>query len=207
MSKSRSVAAVCAATVALVAFASATPAMGQWMVNGVTLTGAQTKALAATAAVDESMVLKSAGVTMTCTGSTISLAVQIEASSEGAEGSSLTFSGCSANENCKVASTFSFNRFHIRLHKRFPFILILGLPSKTLATIKFEGEKCALLGTQPVTGKATIGAPTFEEERTSQEIESKITEASNELKVGSGAAELKGKQLLRLASGESWSFL
>jgi hypothetical protein len=74
----------------------------------------------------------------------------------------------------------------------------------TLATIGYVGESCALSGVQPVTGKFVMLAPMAQVEATSHLA--KATSASS-LKSGSSAAMLTVSALLKLASGEPWSFL
>jgi hypothetical protein len=192
----------------------ASSATGQWMVNKTTLSGTQTAALATTAAVDESFALKAAGVTVTCSGATISLTSgQLEASGEMFVIPDIVWDRCSANENCSVPLSLSTTALLVDtmlwLLGNTKVVGFLDLPKTktTIATIKFEGEKCALLGTQPVSGKIKMQGPTGGSEATLQLIEVNALEATEELKVGSSAAEFKGKALLKLASGAPWSFL
>jgi hypothetical protein len=73
-------------------------------------------------------------------------------------------------------------------------------------TISLEGELCALEGLQSVSGKASVLAPTGQDERTLQQYNA-INAAEGELKIGGKTALIKGSSLIKLASGESWSFL
>jgi hypothetical protein len=123
------------------------------MVNGTALSGS--KALAGTAAVDEIWNLKAAGVTVQCAGAvTNSVSAEIDSPTGGAVGK-LEFKECSSNENCTVTKTIG----------SLPLIIdttldgtlattttFLPKTKTTFTTFKFEGEKCALLGVQPVTG-------------------------------------------------------
>jgi hypothetical protein len=88
--------------------------------------------------------------------------------------------------------------------------VVVTLNPKTksiMATFAFEGSKCASAGVNAVTGTAKLLLPTGQDERTLQLVNSIATKASGELKVASSAAQLKGSILVRLASGEPWSFL
>lgn len=212
MSKLKLLTVACVGALALTAFALASSASAQWMVKGTTLTGSETKALATTAAVDEHGKLKAAGVTIECNGNTLNgTGPMIEASGEKGSATSLTFNECSANSNCTVATTIAT----VPLVADTPIIegnkdistIFLPKTKTIFATIKFNGAECALLGTQPVAGKAKINAPTGAAENTLQEIQAEVQEASGELKVGSSAAELKGAALLKLTTNEPWSFL
>jgi hypothetical protein len=211
MPKAKLIMTICAGALALSAFASTQLATAQWMVNRTTLNGTQTKALATTAAVDESVLFKAAGVTIKCAGSTLGISgAQLTPAGEMVDLVSLIFTECFTNENCKITKSLSTTPILIHVDLDGPLhTLYLFLPKtkNTFATISYEGEKCALLGTQPLTGKFTVTAPTGQEEKTLQEIEAAVTEGSSELKIGSSSAELKGKALLKLVSGETWSFL
>jgi hypothetical protein len=173
-----------------------------WFIEGTALTG--TAALSTTAAVDENALIKAAGVTITCKGTTLnSTAPQLEASGGMLSVSSLTFNECSANANCTVASSVGSVPILADLAEEAGFadkIVFLPKTKTVLATIKFEGGTCALLGVQPITGKATAKMPTGQIESASQQVEANVTEASAELKVGSSAAEFKDKPLFKLAT-------
>lgn len=181
-----------------------------WMVNGTNLTG--TKALATTAAVDKVSTLTAGGVTVTCSGSTLnSVSPVINGATEMGNASSLEFTSCAGNTVCLLGGSTI---------KTLPVLLDLTLDgalavkgrflatnsSKLLATLKFEGVECALAGTQGVTGSATVLAPTGQDERTLQQLNA-TSEESGSLKLGPSAATLTGSILVRLASGEPFSFL
>jgi hypothetical protein len=199
---------VCVGVLALSALTLASSASAQWMVAGTTLVG--NEALANTAQVHELGKLKAAGVTINCAGKNLTgVSPQIEAGDAGSA-SSLVFSECTANANCTVTKTLGTLPLMAVAKLEGTLAVNVSFLPKTgtiFTTIKFEGAECALLGTQPVTGKANVLAPTGQDERLLQLIEAKVTEATGELKVGSSAAELKGSALLRLVSDKTWSFL
>jgi hypothetical protein len=76
----------------------------------------------------------------------------------------------------------------------------------TFATFKFNGT-CAAVGTNPVTGHATVLAPTGQDEKVLQLVTSITTEKAEELFVGSSPASLTGSANLQLESGAPWSYL
>jgi hypothetical protein len=214
MSKAKIMMTVCVGVLALSAFASASASAvtAGFMVNGTMLNG--TKALASTAAVDEVGVLNTAGVTITCNGSVLNGASpKIDSATNMGDAESLTFNGCSANANCKVPTSIS--TLPVLVDLTLDGTLAVkgkflphgpGANTKTFATILFEGNLCALEGVQPVSGTQAFLAPTGQDERTLQLI-SATQDVAGELKVGSNAATLKGSILVRLASGEPFSFL
>jgi hypothetical protein len=211
MSKAKLITTVCVGALALSAFASTTSAMANWMVNGTNLNG--TRALATTARVDEESLVKFGGnVAVRCHGETLNeVNIQIESATEMGASSKLEFTGCSANENCTVPTTISTEPVLVDVTLDGPLAIWATFLPKTktiFATIPLEGEKCALAGNVVIIGKAKMLVPTGQDERTLQLLVANVTEGSGELKTSLGlAAELKSSALLRLASGESWSFL
>jgi hypothetical protein len=209
MSKAKPIITVCLSMLTLSALTStaASAATAGWMVNGTLLTGS--KALSTTAAVDEIWRLEAAGITITCSGTNInSTGPEILAPNKGAA-KSVTFNGCSANANC--SAPISISTLPILAEATLDGTLavkeiIKPETGSTFTTIQFEGALCALEGVQPIKGKASVLA-SGHEEHTLQEFHSTVTKGSGELKIGSIAAELNGASLIRLASGESWSFL
>lgn len=181
-----------------------------WMVNGTSLVGA--KALAATAAVDKVGTLKAAEVEVTCSGSTLnSVSPTINGATGMGDASSLEFTSCVGSAVCPLGQSTV---------KTLPILLDLTLDgtlavkgsflptnsSKLLATLKFEGVECSFAGVDGVTGVATALAPTGRDERTLQQINF-TNEVAGSLKLASAAATLGGSILVRLASGEPFSFL
>jgi hypothetical protein len=211
MSRAKSIMAVCAGALALAALASPVVATAQWMVSKATLSGTESKRLATSAAVDRSITIKAAGITVTCGGSAFAITPQIEASGEMASAHSLEFTLCIGNENCQVPVDISTNPvlIDLALDPGSTKAVLATILSKTkiLALISYVGEKCALLGQQPVTGKVKALAPVGQEEFATQLVEPKVTAESSELKVGSSAAEVVGSALLKLESGAPWNFL
>jgi hypothetical protein len=214
MSKAKIMMTVCVGVLALSAFASASASAvtAGFMVSGTMLNG--TRALATTAAVDEPGELEAAKVKITCSGSVLNGASpKINSATNMGDAESLTFNGCSANEHCTVPSSIS--TLPVLVDLTLDGTLAVkgkflphgpGANTHTFATILFEGALCALEGVQPVTGSQAFLAPTGQDERTLQLIAA-TQDVGGELKVGSSAATLKGSILVRLASGEAFSFL
>jgi hypothetical protein len=211
MSKMKLIMTVLVGVFALSAFA-ASSASAQWMVKGTTLSGTETRALAKTAQTDESALLKGAGIQITCKGQLEGTSPQIEASGEKGSAASLTFTECKGELGCTVAEKISTVPLLATIelaeagNKDKALLLFTPKTKATFATIGFSGETCALEGTQAITGKADLRAPTGGLEATTQLIEANIA-PTGELKIASSPAELKGKALLKLASTEPWSFL
>jgi len=211
MSKVRIIMAACLGVLAFsaLASASASAATPGWMVGGTLLSGSEK--LATTAAVDEKGVLKGAGVTITCEGKTLNgLEPKIESTNKGSA-TTLEFTVCSAAAPCKVSpETIKTEPVSVEATLEGALAVLATFSPKTgtlFSTVTFSGSECALEGAQPITGHAKVLAPTGQDERTLQLIKAITTEATNELKIGNGAASLTGAALLKLASGKTWSFL
>jgi hypothetical protein len=208
MSKVKVTLSVVAALFALSAIASASASAAAWKVGGAELKGSA--ALATTAKTDKAAKLKAAGVTIECIGSALKGVNPVITQTNTGSATSLEFTECSSlNENCTVPTTIGTVALTATASVgTAPDVKAVFAPKtkNTFATIKYEGEKCALLGTQPVTGKATVDDPTGQNEAELQIINAVTTEASGELKVGSSPAELLGSALLKLASSSKWAF-
>jgi hypothetical protein len=208
MSKAKPLITACLLVLALSALtpAVASAATAGWMVNGTLLAGS--RALSTTAAVEEEWQVQAAGVSIKCSGSIVNaMSPEIVAPNRGAA-KSVTFNGCSANANCKVPTSISTLPIltEATLDGTLAVKEVIKPETKTpFATLLLEGELCALDGVQPVTGKASVLA-SGHEERTLQQFHA-TTEVAGELKIGSSSASLTGSSLVRLASGEPWSFL
>jgi hypothetical protein len=195
------------------ASASASAATAGWMVGGTQLT--TTAALATTAQVDESgtLTVPSSKVTIECKGNTLNgLAPQIESAGTDNKGSasSLEFTGCkSTTSTCTIASekigTVPINAEATLEGTLGVKVIFTPKTTKVFTTIEYIGSECSLAGIKPVKGKATVKAPTGQDENTLQLIEAAT--GAGELEVGSSEAQLKGSALLKLASGLPWSFL
>jgi hypothetical protein len=214
MSKAKMIITTLIAVMAFSALASgsASAATAGWMVGGKLLSGSA--ALATTAKVDEFGKLKSsaANISLECTGSTLNGASpEIKSPSTGAA-SSLEFTGCKAlTPNCTIGSpAISTVPITVEATLEGTAAVIATFKPKTkavFATFEFTGTNCAALGLDAVTGTARVLAPNGQTENTLQLINAIATEASEELKVASSPASLAGSALLKLASGEPWSFL
>jgi flagellar capping protein FliD len=214
MSKAKMVTSTLIAVAVLSALisASASAATAGWMVNGTLLNG--TAALATTAFVDEAGVLKSAEakIEIECSANTLNgIAPEIKSPNTGSA-ASLEFTGCKAlTPNCALgSSTIGTVPISVEATLEGTLAVVATFKPKTkatFATFEFTGTNCAVLGLNAVTGTAKVLAPTGQDERTLQLINSIATEASGELKVASSPASLLGSILIKLASGAPWSFL
>lgn len=206
--------AIAAVFVISAAASSAASAATNWMVNGTELTG--TAALAATASVEERGKLEGGNVNIECNGSTLNgTEPVISATTNMGLAKSLTFTNCkSLVANCSLtSSTISTVPILVEVTlegstgSTADIATFAPETKNTFATFAFEGELCGISGTQGVTGKAKVLAPTGQVERTLQLIKSITTAASGELKIGSSGATLEGAALLQMANGQAWSFL
>ena len=209
MSKVKVTLSVLVALFALSAIASASASAAGWMVSGTELSGSTS--LATTAKTDKAAKLKAAGVTIECTGTNLEGTSPVITAPNTGSATSLTFTECeSTNATCSVTKTIGTVPIHATValgagndvKARF-----LPKTKTVFATIEYKGATCALLGVQPVSGKALVDDANGKVESVLQLIEAVTTEASGELKVGSSPAELTGSALLKLASGAQWSFL
>jgi hypothetical protein len=180
----------------------------RWEVNGTLLTG--TAALLNSATVLAHGELVAAGVKVTCTGTTVGITSGELVAPNEVRAKDLTFSNCAATAPCSLASetilTLAIHGFAHLDGTLNTLILTLPLPSKTFAVIKFEGEVCALLGAQPVTGTADVLIHGGADAAVSHLI--LAFSLTGSLKLGSSAATLSGFDGdLRLASGQTWNYL
>jgi hypothetical protein len=211
MCRVRRIVVVCVGVLALsvLASASALAATAGWMVNGTNLKGSA--ALATTAAVVEEGVLVGVGFHITCEGHAFfGSGPEIKSPNTGAA-SSLEFSECKGEEPCKINSPI-LKTYAVTEEATLEGVLAAVATFKPatgtiFATIKFEGSECPLEGETPIKGTAKALAPFGQDEGTLGQVSSIATEASKELLVGSSAVSAKGASLLRLTSGQSWSFL
>jgi hypothetical protein len=194
--------------VSVVGSSVASAATAGWMVGGTNLTG--TAALATTAAVDQSAVLKFKEITVTCKGKTLNgLAPIIESSNKGSA-SSLEFTECAAAGKCELVGT-KINTAPISVEATLDGVLAVTATFKpkttnVFTTLLFTGTLCGIGGeVQGVTGHVAVLAPTGQDERTVQQIN--VDAAGTALEVGEAPATLTGSALLKLASGKTWSFL
>jgi hypothetical protein len=204
---------IAASVLSALASSAASAATVGWMVNGTLLSGAA--ALASTATTDEPYRLAwDAGNEIACNGSTLnSVAAEIKSLQTGGM-SSLEFNECKAiSDVCRLAgqpTTIGTVPLLLEATQEGALAAIIGFKPKTTTnflTVKYEGPECAMEGILDFTGRIAMLGPTGQDESTLQLLESITTEASGELKMGSFGVSLKGSALLKLASGEPWSFL
>jgi hypothetical protein len=180
-----------------------------WMTSGTLLTG--TAALATTAAVDKKYVVNGAGLNLECNGSVIKFAVPELVAASKLEAAALTFTGCTTtNANCVVPA--ELGTVPIQAEATLEGALAAKATFKpqtgsTFVTMKFSGEACAVAGVKTITGDANMTLASGQDERTLQLLEANVTAAQNLLFFIGSAASLTGSALLRLASGQPWSFL
>lgn len=193
------------------ALASAVPP--GWMVNGANFTSG-TKALASTAAVDSPGVFTGAGIEIKCGKAGSSVADGINARINGAtnmgDAESLVFLEC-ASPQCTVTKTIGTLPLLVDLtldgELAVKGVFLAPNTEHIFTTIKFTAGtgECALAGeTLPVKGEEEFLAPTGQMEETWQQINA--IKASR-LKLGANPATLEGSILVKLASGEPFSFL
>lgn len=83
-------------------------------------------------------------------------------------------------------------------------LVLSEVEKKLVAEVKFEGSKCALLGTQVVKGKITLSMPKGQEELVGQNMTPKMV--TGELTVGGFSTILGGEFTVETVSTEKWSF-
>jgi len=190
--------------------ASASAATAGWMVNGTQLTS--TAAVASTSSVDEVMKLSGGGIEVECTGKTVQMLNPTITAANRGNTSSLILGGCAAKTtNCDLSVT-SIRTLPLTMEVTLEGALntegkITPTTGTELATFKFEGEKCAVAGTKPVTGSAVVSFPRGQVEFALHPGEVNITATELTLKLASSAAKISGAALVRLASSTPWSFL
>jgi hypothetical protein len=192
-------------TVSALCLTLTAPASAGWFVEGSELTGSA--ALATTAAVDKTFVLTGGGLNLECSGSLSSTNPQIAAPAK-LTAASITFSGCkTTNANCEVPATVTTGPVSSELAElTYPEDKAVFTPKTgtLFATVKYTGEKCAIAGNKPLSGKATTTLPTGQEEKVTQELKANTSVGSSELLIASSAAELTGAALLKLTSGSEF---
>jgi hypothetical protein len=210
MSRMKLILSAFAAVFALGAFAtSVASATAGWMVNGTLLSGS--KALATTAKTDENAKLSGAGLVITCSGATLnSTSPQITSPNKGSA-SKLEFTSCVAAAPCALAkstiTTLPVSSETTGESASATTTIFKPTTGTTFSTIAVEGETCAAAGNVVINGQEKVLSPEGQVENTLQLIKSITAEASKELFIGKTAASLSGSSLLKLASGERWSFL
>jgi hypothetical protein len=187
----------------------ASAATAGWMVNGALLTGS--KALATTAKTDENTKIAFAGLVMTCSGATLNGASPVITSPNKGSATKLEFTSCVATAPC-VLTTSTITTLPVSSETTLEGALATTTifrptTGTTFSTFAIEGETCASAGNVRFNGQEKVLSPEGQDENTLQLIKSITTAATKELFVGKTAASLEGSALLKLASGERWSFL
>jgi hypothetical protein len=212
MSRARMMIVASAVALACSAGASASAsASGSWFVNYDELASEQTAALATTAALDQNVVVKFSGVTVTCSGALNGVAPQLEGPST-SSAHSLAFTECTASGGkCALGAT-RIGTLPVTAETTLEGALgtqstLKPQTGTLLATIKLTGSECVLGGeTLPIKGTLHTSYPTGQDERTLQLLNLNATSGSEELKVGTATGSLTGSALLKLASSTPWGF-
>jgi hypothetical protein len=211
MSKAKLLIAACFAMFIVGGIASATASAGEWDVNGKPITA--NVALASTALVltTGKLAVPAANTEIVCKGHELLINEGRLLPPDGILAKDLTFHECSTENTggCKIPTLTLTVALRGLAHldgALNTLILVSPDTKNVLYTIKYEGELCALLGTQPVTG----GLDLLIHEGRDPAIRHLILGFSlvAQLKIGSDEAELAGLSLdLELASKETWNFL
>ncbi len=208
-----------AAGFAVLAFSapSVSTASAAWDVNGTLLVG--------TAALANALVLSfgklnSAGVEIQCQAHEIEIKNGFIREPDELLAESLAFHSCKIlNEtgtNCKlsseVISTLPIHGLAVLDEGKAlnTLILILPLPTKTFSVLKYEGEKCALLGVQPITAAKNPAIDLLVHEGGVPLLLHLVLAFSlkESLHLGSNEATLEGLDAdIRLANDQTWAFL
>ncbi len=191
---------------------AASTASASWFVNDEKLLSGETAALATTANVDESYVLKFGGITIKCASKTLSSVAPELVAPNKLTASSLVFGECAASgEECSLEQTQIGTRpltAELTEEGTLQDKTVLTPKTGTLfATIKLTGATCSETGKIAITGKAATTLPTGQSEKTLQEVDTNAP--SGELKVGSASATLKGDASMKTggaSAGTNWLF-
>lgn len=162
MSKAKLLVVACFAVFAFSGMVASTASAGEWQIEGETFTTGETRALLPTALVLATgrLNVPSLNTEVVCKGEKLDLNNGKIIYPDGILVQSVVFHECSTENTgeCSLGSTLiSTVPIHGLVHlEGILHVLILLLPQTktTFATIAFEGAKCALAGTQPVTEKA-----------------------------------------------------
>jgi hypothetical protein len=214
MSRAKLFFAACFAVCALSAVVSTAAFAGEWDVNNTKLVG--TAALASTALVLKSgkLLVKAGGepFSIVCKGHEVGLKKGMLVAGDTAQVESITFHECAIEESatCKLSQalieTVPLSALAHLDGTLNTLILVTPKTKSTFATIKFEGETCALLGTASVTGGIHI---LFHEGADPRAVHiGLVFSLEGALKIGATEAKLEGLVThLSLASGQTWNFL
>jgi hypothetical protein len=202
---------VVALATSAIASTTASATTAGWMAGGTNI-ATTTVALASTAAVDKKFELNGGGLNIECTSANDFIDFfYLDLIPPRLLFVHFLWPGCTTtNANCTIPATLT---------------TVAGVGEPTLqgalaagitwkpssgtafATVKFSGELCAVAGVKAITGDFNSSLTTGQDERTSQLLEVNVTSAQNLLFIASSAASLSDAVLLKLESGQSWSFL
>ncbi len=215
MSRAKLLVAAGFAVLAFSAMAVST-ASAAWDVNGTLLVGTAALANALVLSFGE---LKSAGVEIQCQAHEIEIKNGFIREPDEVLAEGLTFHSCkvlNAETECKLSSetiaTLPIHGLAVLDEGKVlnTLILILPLPSKTFSVLKFEGEKCALLGIQPITANKNPAIDLLVHEGGVPLLLHLVLAFSlkESLHLGSNEATLEGLDAdIRLANDQTWAFL
>ena len=195
-----------------IASASAVAAEAGWMVEGKNLAAGERENVSEeTMKVSATYKVVSGGVIIECT--TLKVKSGSIIGTNKASGKSLVLSGCiSGSTNCTLSSgTLASVPLLVEATLDPPNALAAVAEFRpatgtSFLTFKFEGEKCSLVGTKPISGRQAVLLPSGADENKEQVAEA-IELTAGELKLGPANATLTGSVGFTLESGKSWSFL
>ena len=212
MSRTRTILVALTATLAFsaVTSASASAAAPGWMVSGKNLEGSA--ALATTAATVKTYALSGGGFSIVCAGP-FHLDGPFFVPPNFIVWIHIWLNCISTTTNCKLSSADSSIQTVPILSESTlegtSGVRVTSSPKTgtLIATVKFEGETCSGAGVKAVTGKVISQLPAGQTEGIAHEFSVNTTATEGTLKFASGAATLSGSALIKLASGEPWSYL
>jgi hypothetical protein len=216
MSRSKSLVVACFATFALCAVVSATAfAGGQWDINGTPLAAHATVGLTNILVLNDGQFkILATGETpeIVCKGHEVSLVKGVLIGPDGLLASSVAFRECSVrnSENCTLGSSIIETvPVHALAHldgTLNALLLVLPETKATFATVKYDGNLCALESVATLTGGFHILV--HEAIHSTKRKRALAFSLKGQLKDGSSEAELSGLVGdLELTSGLPWSFL
>jgi len=202
------------------AAASVASAAGDWYVAGTALKAGETRALATVATIDKNAVLsvpKLSELKVTCTGLE-GASPEIVATNEG-KAAELKFTNCSvthpttcALENQPATIKTSPVKATVATKGTEDRVTFSPVSSEAFAEVTFterEAGLCAIVGSYLIKGSVTVRVATGQTESTLQAIEGLNSTENSSLTLSNGSAKAYiegGKALLKLSSGEKWSF-
>jgi hypothetical protein len=215
MSKTKIIIAAFVAALALSAMAAGSASAAGWHVNGVELTGSETRALSTVAVNDGSAVLNVPALPLkiTCTGNLDGVSPLIKATN-GGSAASLKFQTCSVIE----PTTCSLETPEIKTNEveatvstvtKGDHVLFKPKSGTKFAEFVLLGSSCSISGKKAVTGTVVLNAPTGQTENTLQLLEGlgSLEQGVDSLQTAADPSYIEGgKALLKLESGLKWSF-